>query len=162
MPEPLVAPPRAVPASDSEYFAVLTKAVFQSGISWKVINSKWPGFQEAFDQFDIAKVASYGPEDEDRLVADQRIVRNSRKISATVKNARTLEDLIDEHGSVAAWLDTTRDLPWPERKAAVAEPFAHFGTMGAYFFLWSVGEATPPHEEESTWAGPAPAEAALR
>ena len=162
MPDVMVAPPRAVPQSDNEYFEVLTKAVFQSGISWKVISSKWSGFQAAFDGFDVDKVAEYGPADEDRLLADAGIVRNARKVSATIQNARTVQDLAGKHGSMASWLDTSKDLPWPERKAAVSAPFANFGPMGAYFFLWSVGEATPPHEQEPEWDGPVPSEFALR
>lgn len=153
MPQTMTAPPRAVPSSDSGYFEVLTQAVFQAGFSWGVIQAKWPHFQAAFDGFDIDAVAAYGPPDEDRLLADAGIVRNGRKISATIVNARTLRTIREEHGSVGSWLATSRTLAWPQRKDAVAKPFASFGPSGAYFFLWSVGEATPPHEEECDWTG---------
>lgn len=56
-------PPRAVPETDAGYFEKITQAVFQSGFSWQVIRTKWPGFQTAFDQFDINRVAAYTEED---------------------------------------------------------------------------------------------------
>lgn len=161
MPE-MQAPPRAVPTDDNGYFEVVTKAVFQTGLSWAVVDKKWPGFRAAFDDFDIDTVAAYTPDDEERLLADAGIVRNGRKITATIANARVMQELRDRHGSIAAWLGESADLPWPERKAAVAEPFSHVGPVGAYFFLWSVGEATPPHDQEPSWSEPAPPEAALR
>ena len=156
MPEPMQAPPRAVPKADSGYFEVLTKAVFQSGMSYKVINSKWPGFLKAFHGFDLDTVADFSPDDIDRLLGDATIIRNGRKINATIKNAEALRELAASHGSIAEWLRATRDLDWTERKTAIAQPFAFLGPMGAYFFLYSVGENVPPHDQEATWDGPVP------
>jgi len=150
------APPREVPPDDNGYFEVLTKAVFLSGFRWSVVEAKWPRFRVALDGFDIDKVADYRPPDVERLLADEGIVRNARKIEGTVKNAETLQQLIDQHGSVKAWLDTTAGLPWPQRRKAVAAPFSFFGDFGAYFFLWSVGEAVPPHDQRDTWSAPLP------
>jgi 3-methyladenine DNA glycosylase Tag len=59
----------------SDYLAVITQAVFQSGISWRVIEAKWDGFVAAFDGFDPRKVADLTPDDVDRLAEDTRIVR---------------------------------------------------------------------------------------
>jgi 3-methyladenine DNA glycosylase Tag len=75
----------------------MTKAVFQSGLSWRVIEAKWEGFREAFEGFDAAKVAGFTPADVDRLAQDARIVRNRRKIQATVDNAIEMVELDREH-----------------------------------------------------------------
>jgi DNA-3-methyladenine glycosylase I len=149
-------PPRGVPTDDNGYFELITKAVFLAGFRWAVVEGKWPNFRRAFDEFQIDKVADYSQEDVERLLADAGLVRNGRKIEGTVLNAQALQDIIAEHGSVKTWLDATADLPWPARKKAVSEPFAHFGDFGAYFFLWSVGEAVPPHEQRDSWTGPVP------
>ena len=156
------APPREIPSNDNGYFEVLTKSVFQTGLSWAVVNNKWPGFTEAFDGFDIDTVADFGPDDEERLVVDTRIVRNGRKIAATIANARKMQELIAQHGSMGEWLGTTENLPWPDRKAAVAKEFSNFGPLGAYIFLWSVGEAVPEHELESSWTTAVPLDGSLR
>ena len=42
------APEQIAPHSLNDYLEVMTKAVFQSGLSWKVVSNKWPGFQAGF------------------------------------------------------------------------------------------------------------------
>ena len=53
-----------------------------------MISNKWPGFTEAFAGFDVEKVAGFGDDDVERLMADKGIVRNRRKITATIGNAQ--------------------------------------------------------------------------
>jgi 3-methyladenine DNA glycosylase Tag len=67
------APEQITAETAGDYLEVLTKAVFQAGISWRVIAAKWDGFREAFDGFDAEKVANLTPKDVDRLVEDTRI-----------------------------------------------------------------------------------------
>ena len=80
-------PPRITPTDDNGYFEQMTKAIFQAGFSWQVVNNKWPNFQQAFDHFDVDRVAAYDLADIERLLADEGIVRNGRKIEATIANA---------------------------------------------------------------------------
>src|SRR3954454_22172150 len=96
---PTQAPPKIVPAKLADYLDVLSKSVFQTGMSWCVIEAKWPGTQEAFDGFDPGTVASYSPRDADRLAEDKRIVRNRRKTEATIHNAQAILDLEEKHGA---------------------------------------------------------------
>jgi 3-methyladenine DNA glycosylase Tag len=86
----------------------MASALFSSGFSWTVIQKKWPGFEEAFDQFEPKRVAAYGEEDIDRLLKDTRIVRNGAKIMATVENARFVVATAKEHGSFGKFLAS-----WP-------------------------------------------------
>ena len=51
MPE-MEAPDRITPQTPGDYLEIMSKAVFQSGISWKVVGAKWPGIKEAFQGFD--------------------------------------------------------------------------------------------------------------
>jgi hypothetical protein len=129
----------------SDYLAVITQAVFQSGISWRVIEAKWDGFVAAFDGFDPRKVADLTPDDVDRLAEDTRIVRNRRKIEATIENAQTLLELDGQPGGFAGYLRSHRDF-----EALVADlrrNFRWLGDTGAYYFLYVVGEPVPSHEE---------------
>ncbi len=61
---------------------------FQSGLSWLTILRKRPAFRTAFAGFDPEVVAGFGPEQVEALMADSAIVRNRRKIQATIANAR--------------------------------------------------------------------------
>lgn len=71
---------------------------FQSGLSWVTILRKRPAFREAFAGFSPDAVAAFGPEDVARLMADERIVRNRRKIDAAVANARAVIELRKDGG----------------------------------------------------------------
>jgi len=83
------------------WLSCMAKCLFQAGFNWSVIEARWPGFETAFDGFDVARVAFYHDDDMDRLLADKGIVRNAAKVSAVIANARFLQDLAKEHGSAA-------------------------------------------------------------
>jgi 3-methyladenine DNA glycosylase Tag len=148
------APQQITPAGLSDYFDVLTKAVFQSGLSWQVVESKWPGFREAFAGFDPQKVAAFGDDDIERLAADTRIVRNRKKIEATVTNAQRMLELDTGDGGFAGWLGSRGS--FEDSVAALRSEFRFMGEMGSYFFLYVVGEPVPSHEEWMKTHEPAP------
>ncbi len=142
-------PPRQVPADDNGYLEILTKSIFQAGFSWEVIRHKWPHFQRAFDGFDIEAVARYGEPDVDRLLADPGIVRNGRKIEATIQNARIMRGLIAEHGSIYRYLRTMDGLRYAERRRLLTRRFHHLGPTGAFVFLYTIGEDVPDWEQRA-------------
>ncbi len=146
---PYEIPPRKVPADDNGYFEELTKAIFQAGFSWRVIRDKWPNFQKAFEGFDIATVAGYGEPDVERLVADKGIVRNRRKIEATIHNARILWDLIQEYGSFHAYLRSLDGLDYAARRKELSQLFQNLGPTGVFTFLWGVAEEVPAWEDRA-------------
>jgi DNA-3-methyladenine glycosylase I len=74
-------------------FERMSLEAFQSGLSWLIILRKRENFRNAFDGFDLEKVARYTDADVDRLLADQGIVRNRAKIVATIANARAAADV---------------------------------------------------------------------
>jgi DNA-3-methyladenine glycosylase I len=89
---------------DRELFERLALESFQAGLSWSTILRKREGFRLAFEGFDPAVVARYGPDERDRLMADAAIVRNGAKIDATIGNAVALLEISAEAGSFAAYL----------------------------------------------------------
>ncbi|TYC67644.1 3-methyladenine DNA glycosylase [Stappia sp. BW2] len=86
---------------DDRWLAMFTRCVFQAGFSWKVIDQKWPGFEEAFEGFDVARLAFLPDEAFEELLGDKRIVRNGAKIRSVQQNAIFLKELGREHGSAA-------------------------------------------------------------
>src|SRR5258708_6394514 len=138
-------PPRHRPKDLAGYLEALSRPVFQAGISWRVIDNKWDGIREAFARFEPSLVADYGHDDVKRLLADPRVVRSKAKIEATIDNAQALIELDAEHGSFDRYLRSHEGF-----EAAVADlksQFRYIGDSGAYHFLWSVAEPTPPYEE---------------
>jgi DNA-3-methyladenine glycosylase I len=139
------APTQIEPTGLADYLDVITRAAFQSGMSWRVVEAKWDGFREAFAGFDPAVVAALTDDDIDRLAADTRIIRNRRKIEATVTNAQAMLALDAQTGGFVGWLRSRGD--FGATVAALRGEFRFLGDMGAYYFLYVVGEKVPTHEE---------------
>lgn len=111
-----------VPVRDERgLFERLTLEAFQSGLSWLTILKKREAFRRAFDNFDPAVVAAYGENDIERLLGDASIIRNRRKIEATVTNARALIRLHDAGGSLSelVWGAMPERSPVPETDGEV-------------------------------------------
>ena len=118
---------------DDEYFEELTKSVFQGGLSWQVIEAKWPGFRRAFSNFDVKDVSDYLPDDVDRLMSDPEIVRNLTKIEATIENAAEVLLIQIEHGSFREYLES---FPTPADAAEdIARRFRQIGPTAAAAFV---------------------------
>ncbi|WP_153393089.1 DNA-3-methyladenine glycosylase I [Ornithinicoccus halotolerans] len=128
---------------------------FQSGLSWLTILRKRPAFREAFAGFDPERVAAFTAGDVERLLADAGIVRNRRKIEATIGNARATLAL-REHGGLDAlvwsYADPERPRPAsveqvPSRTRASTElaaqlrgyGFAHLGPVTVYAAMQACG-----------------------
>lgn len=93
---------------------------FQSGLSWLVILSKRPAFRQAFAGFDPEVVAEFTDDDVERLLADDSIIRNRRKIEATVQNARATLALREQGGlEELLWTHAPDPSPRPRTFAEV-------------------------------------------
>ncbi len=121
--------------SDDRWLAAMTKAVFKAGFSWKVIDSKWSGFEEAFERFDPHRVAFFSGDDLGRLVSDTRIVRNGAKIKAAVENARFVTELIKEHGSAGAFFAASKPENYVDLLATLKKRASRMSGITAQYFL---------------------------
>ncbi|MBB4124052.1 DNA-3-methyladenine glycosylase I [Martelella radicis] len=88
---------------DDRYLSMMTRSIFNAGFNWKVVDAMWPGFEAAFEGFDIGHCLMLHDEDFERLVSDTRIVRHGQKIRAVQENARFIAALAEEHGSAGAF-----------------------------------------------------------
>jgi DNA-3-methyladenine glycosylase I len=89
---------------DRRLFEKLCLEGFQAGLSWLTILRKREAFRQAFAGFDHRAVARFGARQVTRLLADPGIIRHRGKIEATIQNARCAIDLVDEVGSIAAYV----------------------------------------------------------
>lgn len=144
-------PPKQIkPKSLGDYLEVMSKAVFQSGMSWKVVAAKWDTTRQAFHEFDIEKVANMDERDLDLLVEDTRVIRNYRKLSAIINNAQQMVALEKEFGTFQQYLRSHGK--FDATLKAIKRDFRFMGPTGVYYFLYVVGEDVPPHEEfEATY-----------
>jgi DNA-3-methyladenine glycosylase I len=131
----------AKPPSDNSYFENMARVIFLAGFSWKLINDRWPEFKKAFNNFSLKKVASFGPKDEERLLANPKIIRNKAKIKATIENARRVEEIQREYGSFQNYINSLdkRD-NYSEAIKDISKRFERMGPSSSRIFLYSVGE----------------------
>ncbi len=79
-------------SGDNAMFERISLEGFQAGLSWLTILKRREAFRAAFHNFEIAKVAKMTPEDVERLLQNQGIIRHRGKIEAVINNAsRALE-----------------------------------------------------------------------
>jgi 3-methyladenine DNA glycosylase Tag len=137
------------------YLEAMTRIVFSSGMSWRVVEAKWPGIREAFSDFQPARVARMTARDIDRLAKDTRVIRNLPKLEATVLNAREVVAIGKASGGFKGYLRSLG--PGPDAAAALKKRFRYLGDHGSYYFLWSVGEKVPAWDEWGKTTGVKPA-----
>lgn len=90
--------------SDAHYLERLTRCIFVSGFSSKVIHSKWDGFMEVFQEFDLNKLFELEDEDWQAMTEDTRIIRNKRKIYAVRENLQMIRNLSQQHDSFGKFI----------------------------------------------------------
>ena len=143
---------------DRRLFEMLVLEGAQAGLSWLTILKKRNAYREAFDGFDIESVASYTESDFRRLLADQGILRNRRKIESAIANGRAVVRIIERYGSLDNFLwryvdhapvqnawksvdqvpaesEISRRMSRDMKKAG----FSFFGPVICYAFMQSVG-----------------------
>ncbi|MBI3859830.1 MAG: DNA-3-methyladenine glycosylase I [Thaumarchaeota archaeon] len=138
------------PSDDSGYFDQLSRSLFTAGLNWGMIEKKWPNFRKAFLGFDPQKVSGFVERDINRLMEDEGIVRNEKKVRATVSNAKQFLRIRKEHGSFKKYIDSF-GREEDKLQEALREHFEHVGPSTARTFLWSVGYKLTPNAEEKKW-----------
>ena len=143
---PSKSPPEQIDAKSlDDYLEVMSKAVFQSGMSWQVVEAKWTGTREAFWNFDVHKIADLVEPELEQLAQDTRLIRNRRKLAAIASNAQKMIELEKEYGTFQKYLRSHGD--FDATLQAIKRDFKFMGPTGIYYFLYVVKEQVPPHHE---------------
>ena len=140
----------APPKDDAEYFERMSRSLFTAGLTWAMVEKKWPNFQRAFAAFSPERVAKMTEKDVRSLMADAGIVRNERKVRATIRNADEFLTLPKEFGSFKGYL-ASFGKEEARLQENLQERFQHVGGSTARTFLWSVGYKLTPTAEEKKW-----------
>ncbi|MBT3943169.1 MAG: hypothetical protein HOC77_04460 [Chloroflexi bacterium] len=129
--------------TDAEYLDNLTHKIFISGFSGDPVKTRWPRFREVFYAFDPGMVAEMPDLLIDHVHQDPGVIRNKRKLKATVANASEFVRLIKEFGSFHSYLRSLDDLPYEKRARDVSNRFQSVGPNTVYYFLADAGEIVP-------------------
>ena len=139
-------------ADDRRLFEKLCLESFQSGLSWRTILEKRENFRAAFAGFEHRAMAAFGDADVARLLGDAGIVRHRGKIEAVIHNARLCQALVDEAGSLAAFVWSFEGAPTPPGVVRATSPesdalsralrkrgWKFVGPTTAYAFMQAMG-----------------------
>ncbi|HEY9715369.1 MAG TPA: DNA-3-methyladenine glycosylase I [Chroococcales cyanobacterium] len=129
----------------SDYFEIMTMAVFQAGTSWAMIHNKWNGFRAALGNFDPAVVAKFGDKDLAGLLETPGLFRSEKKFRAVIQNAKTLVRLDKEMGGFKRYLRLFKD--YESLSTDIKKQFEGIGELSAYYFLFRAGESVPAFEQ---------------
>ena len=138
---------------DDDYlFEMLLLESFQAGLSWECILNKREQFRAAYDQFDYRKISCYDDKKIEALQEHKGIIRNRRKIEASVRNAKVFMEIQKEYGSFAHYLKTftndvilyefdktTNDLSDKLSSDLKKRGMAFVGSTIIYSFLQAIG-----------------------
>jgi len=124
---------------DDRALSEMSKRIFCSGFVWKVIDQKWPGFEAAFEGFDVARLNFEPDELWEKLASDKRIVRHPQKITSVRENARFVAEIAKEHDSFGRFLAA-----WPKDDEVgllelLAKRGSRLGGKTGQYFLRFVG-----------------------
>lgn len=100
-----------VPNFDDKYlYEMLILESFQAGLSWECVLNKRESFRRAYDGFELDKVISYDENKVHELLCNEGIIRNKRKIHASINNSKIFKMIVGEYGSFHEYLRTfTKD-----------------------------------------------------
>jgi len=124
----------------------LALEINQAGLNWTIILKKKTNFHNAFNNFDLNKVAAYKEKHIERLMSDAGIIRNRLKINAVIKNAEKIKQLRKEFGSFEDWLDKYHPLSKDEWVKLFKKNFTFTGGEIVNEFLMSIGYLPNAHE----------------
>ena len=144
------------PYHDTEYgfpscdetvlFERLALEIMQAGLSWEITLKKRPALNKAFRKFSVTKVAAYTQKDIERLLTDETIIRNRRKIEAIIENAKIILVIRKEHGGFSKWLDAHHPQPKEAWVKLFKKTFKFTGGEIVGEFLMSLGYLEGAHK----------------
>lgn len=89
---------------ESRFLAEMSRCLFQAGFVWRMIDRKWPGFEDVFHGFDPNSILGLQADEWEEIGKDRRIVRMQQKIRAVRANAQFIEDIATEYGSFGRFI----------------------------------------------------------
>lgn len=138
-------------SKDNVLFERLALEINQAGLSWDLMLKKRAGFNKAFKNFDIDKVAAFKEHDITRLLDDENIIRNRLKILAVIHNAKLIKQIQKEYGSFATWIQIhSSGLMSPKDyvKLFKKQGFKFVGGEIMKEFMQSIGYLPSPHDKD--------------
>jgi len=129
-------------------FERLALEIFQAGLSWLTVLKKRQATFDAFDGFNVDRVAAYGEAEVARLLADAGIIRNRLKVRAIIHNAQVIQGFRENQGGFDRWIDASHPLTKPDWVKLFKKTFKFTGGEITGEFLMSIGYLPGAHDDK--------------
>jgi len=127
--------------SDDKFYRILVDVIFYAGFRAATVKARLPTIHKYFPDYRTA--AAYGEDEMERIVTDPAMLRNRRKVRGCVENARTFVQIVDEYGSLHAYLDSFSAQDSTENLLALQKDlqcrFKGIGSITSYQVLMEIG-----------------------
>jgi len=125
---------------EDRYLSAITEVIFKAGFTWKVVESKWDGFEHAFWNFNVRRCAFMSSEDIETLAQDKAIIRNRQKIITVPSNAAMILEMAEDYGGFGQMLSQ-----WPNDDfigliKLLSKKGSRLGGNSGFYFLRKVGK----------------------
>ena len=138
--------------NDGYLYEMLILESFQAGLSWECVLNKREAFRKAYDGFDPEKVIAYNEDKINALLSNADIIRNKRKILASIQNSKIFKEIANEYGSFYDYLKsfagneilfetdrTTNDLSDAISRDLQKRGMTFVGSVIVYSYLQAIG-----------------------
>jgi 3-methyladenine DNA glycosylase Tag len=125
--------------SNEHYLSELSKVTFQIGFNCSLVEIKWPAFEENFFGFDIALCSSLPDEALEAAMETGTIIKNWRKVKAIRSNAQWFMSIIEQHGSIGAYLSKIDADHYFEHLLEIQKGGTNVGTRTLQIWLRRLG-----------------------
>jgi hypothetical protein len=137
-------PRRVMQPTLDDHLEIITRAIFQAGLSWALIDARWDVFRQSFDAFAVERVAAYDDGEIERLMAVDGIIHSAKKLRGTVENAQALVAVARDFGGIDAYIAGFST--YAQVLADARERFAFMGDLSCYYWLFRTGNPVPVFE----------------
>ena len=138
------------PKDDDGYLDRMAHAIFESGLSWKMVENKWPNFRKAFSNFSVEKVSKLTEKDIKAMLGNDGIVRSEGKIRGSHIQRPGIQEVRDEFGSFGNYMDSFKGSE-ARMKKDLQKRFKYIGPGNSRSYLWLAGVKLKPHKDEIDW-----------
>ncbi len=90
--------------TDDRYLSDMSRRIFQAGFSWKVVDKKWPAFEERFFHFNPKRCAFINAEEIEDRMRDTGLIRHATKLNTIALNAFMVDEISEKHGGFGHWI----------------------------------------------------------
>lgn len=125
--------------SEKIYLENMSKVIFRVGLSFKVVDAKWKNIKEAFKDFDPRFVSKFPERSIEKMLEDDRLIRNFSKLDSVRKNALIIEKIKKDHGSFDNYIAKQSLQNEKDFIKTISKEFNLLGPTTAVYFLRAVG-----------------------